>query len=250
MGVGRLSVSSIAGAFAAITGLGLASSAMATPVLTVTTSSGRQNVTLVSIGGGAYAATPGSAGGFTWGAIGVNVSSSSYSQIALQINSVANTNPTTGLNSTISFSVSDSGLSATPNSFLSIQESGSATSSLATSAQTVDFSGSAVNSSSTSSSTTVGTQDSGDLALNTSKPYLSSSSVSYSSLGSNLSGAYSTLTLNAETSLSIDPGMKVNGTDLAVNIDTATVTTPEPAALGLFAVGGLVLLAARRRRMA
>ncbi len=245
MGVGRLSVSSIAGAFAAITGLGLASSAMATPVLTVTTSSGSQNVTLVSIGGGAYAATPGSAGGFTWGAIGVNVSSSSYSQVALQINSVANTNPTTGLNSAISFSVSDSGLSATPNSFLSIQESGSATSSLATSAQTVDFSGSAVN-----SSTTVGTQDSGDLALNTSKSYLSSSSVSYSSLGSNLSGAYSTLTLNAETSLSIDPGMKVNGTDLAVNIDTATVTTPEPAALGLFAVGGLVLLAARRRRMA
>lgn len=235
----------IAGALATVAGLGLATTAMATPILTVTTSGGGSATpTLLSLGGGAYAAAPGTVGGFTWGAVGVNVSSGSYDQLALQVNSIANNNPPAGVDRTIMFSVSESGLSASPNSFLSIQGSGSATATGATSNQTVDISGSAV-----ATSGIVGIQDSGAVFLK-STPGYPSTSIAYNSLGQNLSAYTGNLTLNTVTSVTIDEGMKVDGTDAAMSLNTTAVGTPEPATMGLFAVGGLALLAMRRRRMA
>ena len=235
----------IVGALATVAGLGFAATAMATPVLNITTSSGGSvSPTLTSLGGGAYAASPGTVGGFTWGRIDLNVSSGSYDQLALQVNSVANSNPQVSTNATITFSASESGLSASPNSFLSIQGSGSVTATGATSSQTADIFGSAV-----AGSGTVGIQNSGALSLKPSPGY-PSTSVGYTSLGQNLSAYTGTLTLNTSTSLTIDSGMRVNGTDAVMNLNTTTVGTPEPATMGLFAVGGLALLAMGRRRMA
>ncbi len=235
----------IAGALAAVAGFGLAATAMATPVLTITTSNGGSATpTLVSLGGGAYASAPGTVGGFTWGGIDVSISSGSYDQLDLQVNSVTNNNPPANTNATITFSASESGLSASPNSFLAIQGSGSATASNATSNQTAEFFGSAV-----ANSGTVGTQNSGAISLKPS-PVNPSTSIAYNSLGQNLSAYSGTLTLNASTSLSIDEGMKVNSANAIMNLNTTTVGTPEPATMGLFAVGGLALLAMRRRRLA
>ncbi len=214
--------------------------AFATPTLRITTPSGTTTEAFANVsayfGAGAYAALPGSFGGFSWGGIVEQIGSS---QVTTSLTSVTTTNSG---NNTITFAVSDSGISGT--GIVSMQSSGGVTATGATSLQTADLNGSVYS----TSSTLIGSDDSGSLSMNSAtNPVTPSSSVPFNSPGMNLTSSSITLTVTNSLALTLAPGSSLTGGLLTTNLDTTAVTTPEPATLGLFAVGGLALLAVGRR---
>lgn len=222
-----------------LTTLGVAG-AFATPTLTVTTPSGSTTETFTNVsaflGAGAYAALPGTFGGFSWGGILEQIGST---QITTNLTSVSTTNSG---NNTITFAVSDSGISGA--GMLSMQSSGGVTATNATYLQTADLNGSVYS----SSSALLGSEDSGSLPMNfANNPMTPSSSVPFNSHGMNLTGSSSTLTVTNSLALTLDPTSSLTGGLLTTNLNATAVSTPEPATLGLFAVGGLALLAVGRR---
>ena len=218
--------------------------AFATPTLRITTPSGTTTEAFANVsayfGAGAYAALPGSFGGFSWGGIVEQIGSS---QVTTNLTSVTTTNPG---NNKITFAVSDSGISGI--GIVSMQSSGGVTATGATSLQTADLNGSVYSTSSTLISTLIGSDDSGSLSMNSAtNPVTPSSSVPFNSPGMNLTSSSITLTVTNSLALTLAPGSSLTGGLLTTNLDTTAVTTPEPATLGLFAVGGLALLAVGRR---
>ncbi|MGC8625641.1 MAG: PEP-CTERM sorting domain-containing protein, partial [Phycisphaerae bacterium] len=58
----------------------------------------------------------------------------------------------------------------------------------------------------------------------------------------------STLTVTNTLTLALNPATTLTAGSLTTNLDSTPITTPEPATLALFAVGGLALLVGTRRR--
>ena len=221
-----------------------ATNAFATPVLQVTVGSNTVTPTALSLGSGAYyfAASSAPLGGFSWSGVLVQTNAAT-NQFTLGLTGVTNGN-TGNSNATISFIAEES---ITDPNAQSMQAAGTAVATGATSAQTVDFN-SAIASSIPSS---LGFQDSGSLGLNSvGSPTSPSSSVAYSSPGTNLGAFSGQLTVINTIALTINPSTAINPTTLVTNISDSTIPVPEPAALALFAVGGLTLLAAGRRNKA
>lgn len=219
--------------------------AFATPTLTVTTTGGGSYSASLSnlsafLGSGTYGIGSHSLGGFTWGGVIAHVGTN---QFTVDVSSVSNGNSGSS-NSMISFAITQTGFSGT--GIVSMQASGGTTATNASNLQTVDFNASA---SSPSPAVLLGSQDSGTLGLNSPVPAIPSSSVAFSPLhGVNLTGSSSTLTLTNTLTLEINPASSLNAGSLTTNLSSASVPTPEPATLALFAAGGLALLAGTRRR--
>ena len=228
-------------AFFGIAAMGMAAvgagNAFATPVLKVTVGNQTVNPTETPLGSGTYffAASTNPVGGFSWGGALVQVNATT-NQFTVDLSTVTNGNSGTS-NATISFIAEESISDPTA---ASMQASGSAIATDATYQQTVDF-----NSSVTSSIP----RDSGPLGLNSAlMPASPSSAVAYSSVGANLSPSSGELTVINTITLAINPATSLNTSSLVTNISNTSVTTPEPATLALFAVGGLALLTVGRRR--
>ena len=213
----------------------------ATPVLQVTVGSNTATPAVTVLGSGTYyfAASTTPVGGFSWDSGWMQVNAPT-NQFALTLNTVTNGN-SGGSNKTINF-IAEENISD-PNA-LSMQAAGTAIGTNATSNQTVDF-----NSSVTSNIPSVlAFQDSGVMALNpVSSPTSPSHSVSYNSTGANLAAFSGELTIINQITLSLNPTASLTSGSLVTNISNSAVTTPEPATLALFAVGGLALLAVGRR---
>ncbi len=214
--------------------------AFATPTLTITTPSGPTTEAFTNVsaylGAGSYVALPGNFGGFSWGGIVEQIGST---QITTNLTSVSTSNAG---NNTITFAVADSGISGT--GVVSMQSSGGVTATGASSIQTADLNGSVYS----SSMTLLGSEDSGSLSMNSaSNPTLPSSSVAFNSHGVNLTGSSSTLTVTNSLAITLDPASSLTGGLVTTNLSDTAVTTPEPATLALFAVGGLALLTVGRR---
>ena len=218
--------------------------AFATPTLTVTVvgtpGSDTPAFTNLSVylGPGSYGVGPGTWGGFSWNSILTHVSAT---QFTVDLSSVTNGNSGNS-NGTITFAISDSGISGT--NILSAQASGGTTATDASSTQTVDLNSSVYS----SSMAILASQDSGAIGLNSVVPILPSSSVVYNSHGVNLSSSSSTLTVTNTFTLAMNPTTTLTAGSLTNNLNSSSVPTPEPATLALFAVGGLALLAGSRRR--
>ena len=218
----------------------------ATPALQVTVGSNTATPTVTPLGSGTYyfansstALGGGSLGGFSWDSGWMQVNAAT-NQFTLTLNTVTNGN-TGGANKTITFlaeeNISDPGA-------LSMQAAGTATGTNATSSQTVDFSSSVAS----SIPSDLAFQDSGVMGLNSaSSPTSPSHSVAYSSPGANLAAFSGELTVINQVILSLNPTASLTTGSLTTNISNTSVTTPEPATLALFAVGGLALLTVGRR---
>lgn len=218
-----------------------AGNSFATPVLQVTVGSHTATPTLVASASGTYfyaaSATP--LAGFSWdsGFMQVNAATN---QFTLTLNTVTNGN-TGSSNGTIMFLAEEN---ISDPSALSMQASGTAIGTSVTSNQTVDF-----NSSVTSNIPTVlASRDPGAMEFNSmTSPSNTSSSVNYSSTGANLAAFSGELTVINQITLALNPTSSLSSGSLVTNISNTAVTTPEPATLALFAVGGLALLAVGRR---
>ncbi len=228
-----------------IAAMGLATvgcaSAFATPTLKITTPSGSTTEAFTDVsailGAGSYAALPGTFDGFSWGGILEKIGST---QVTTNLTSVSTSNSG---NNTINFAVSASGISGT--GIVSMQSSGGVTATDASSLQTADLNGSVYS----AALVLLGRQDSGSLPMNSaSNPMMPSSSVAFNSSGMNLTGSSATLTVTNSLALTLDPSSSLTGGLLTTNLGTTTVTTPEPATVALFALGGLALLVGARRR--
>jgi hypothetical protein len=68
------------------------------------------------------------------------------------------------------------------------------------------------------------------------------------SVSTNAADNMNTIELLTSDSVTLSPNTSVNTVNSVINATTTAVTTPEPATLALFAVGGLALLAGARRR--
>lgn len=223
----------------------VAPAAFATPTMVITVGAATQNVTLQStatlLGAGTYAAQAGSFDGFSYGGVFVTVSNGS---LQTQFGSVTDStqNPPA-----ISFAVTQTGFTTGSSStnFESMQISGSATSTNATSNQTIDFNGMVSPSSGLPTS-----QDSGALGLNTTIPYTASSSLGYNTLGTSLTTPSTSVSVTNTWTLNLSNSSMVNGGLLVTNLSTSTVVVPEPAAIGLFGIGGAIALFGLSRRKA
>ncbi len=218
-----------------------AGNSFATPVLQVTVGSHTAVPTLVASASGTYYFAPSTTalGGFSWGGAIVQVNPVT-NQFTLDLTTVTNGN-TGASNGTIIFLAEEN---ISDPSALSIQASGTAIGTSATSNQTVDF-----NSSVTSNIPTVlAFQDPGAMEFNSmTSPSNTSSSVNYNSTGANLAAFSGELTVINQVTLALNPTSSLTSGSLVTNISNTAVTTPEPATLALFAVGGLALLAVGRR---
>ena len=219
-----------------------AGNSYATPVLQVTVGNNTANPTVTPLGSGTYAyaySGPTPLGGFSWDP-GMMVVNAATNQFTLFLNNVTNGN-TGGSNKTINFLAEENISDANA---LSMQAAGTTIATYATSNQTVDF-----NSSVTSNIPSVlAFQDSGAMGLNSAtSPTNPSSSVASSSPGANLAAFSGELTIINQITLSLNPTASLTTGSLVTNISNSAVTTPEPATLALFAVGGLALLAVGRR---
>ena len=218
-----------------------ATNAFATPVIQVTVGNHTATPTVTALGSGTYyfAASTTPVGGFSWGG-GLALVNATTNQFTVDLTTVTNGNSGNS-NASISFvgeeSISD--LNA-----MSMQAAGATIATGATSNQTVDFNSSVVS----QIPSTLAYQDSGALGLNSmTSPVSPSSSISYNSVGANLAAFSGQLTIINTITLSINPGSSLNSGSLVTNISDTAVTTPEPATLALFAVGGLALLTVGRR---
>lgn len=218
-------------------------SAFATPTMTIAVGNSSTNVTLTNVsaafGTGTYAAAAGSFDNFDYGGVLVTVSGSA---LQTQFGSVTDAS---GTITPITFAITQTGFSTGSNNsnFRSMQISGSATATDASSAQMIDFNGMV---SPTAGSST--SQDSGALPLNTAPGVSPSSSVDYNTNGINLATPSNTVSITNSYTLDLNSSAMVNGGLLVTNLSTSTVITPEPAALALLSLGGVVALLSLRRR--
>ncbi len=214
-----------------------AASAFATPTLTVTVGSYSANPSFISLGSGNYYTGPSQVGGVSWGDITAAASdptSSGAYQLSLTIHNLSNGNSGS---STVNFVASDNGFTLPANQGIGqIQANLTTNVTSGTTAESI-ASGGSVNSDSTTLSTISFVSATG----------LAEYGQTGSTVSINAASNIGTVTLGTSDSLTLSHGTLINSVNSVVLATPTTVTTPEPATLALFAVGGLALLAAGRR---
>ncbi len=180
--------------------------------------------------------------GFSW--TGLNVTTSTTSSGTYQLSfAVAGLTSTNSGNTTANFVAYDNAITLPTNVGINqIQGDVTANVTDGTSSESVMSSGQLNPNSSSGGSTTL------PAVQFISIPGLEAYSETGPMVNTNPADNKGTIELQTSDSVTLSPTTSINSVNSVISASTTAVTTPEPATLALFAVGGLALLAGARRR--